>query len=159
MQVLDHLNEPMCCLIARQEMMFLSIGEANGARDNTLRAGPPGFVRVLDEHRIAWPEFRGNGLLSSLGDVIENAQVGLLFVDFTEDSVGLHVNGTVEIVDDPMIRYARQGQVCVVARVQEAYLHCAKHIPHLQKPDRPGGRRAGIPHQRKSDDFAPRLVS
>jgi predicted pyridoxine 5'-phosphate oxidase superfamily flavin-nucleotide-binding protein len=163
-QVLDHLNEPMRRFVARQEMMFLATSDATGACDNTLRAGPRGFVRVLDEQRIIWPEYRGNGVMASLGNITENGQVGLLFVDFVEDVIGLHVNGTAKIMEDPTIRSSnpdlpldpvpgRRAQLWVVARVHEAYIHCAKHIPRLHRADRHDGRYQDEPRPKKSDYF------
>ena len=140
-QTLRHLNDAMRDFIARQEMMFLATADAAGDCDSTFRAGPPGFVRVLDEQHLSWPEYRGNGVMASLGNITENAHVGLLFIDFRE-AIGLHVNGTAEIVEDPDEQPdtppGRRARVWIVARVHEAYIHCAKHIPHLVK----------IPHQR-----------
>jgi uncharacterized protein len=54
---------------------------------------------VLDEKTLAYPEYRGNGVMSSLGNISENPHVGLLFVDFT-DKIGLHVNGRARIVEN-----------------------------------------------------------
>ncbi|GIE99708.1 pyridoxamine 5'-phosphate oxidase family protein [Paractinoplanes rishiriensis] len=150
-QTLDHLNDTMQGFIARQEMMFLATADASGDCDNTFRAGPPGFVRVLDHEHLSWPEYRGNGVLASLGNITENAHVGLLFVDF-QDVIGLHVNATAEIVEDPDQQPdappGLRARLWVVARVQEAYIHCAKHIPHLVKVARQGGSK-------KSEYFIP----
>lgn len=154
-QTLDHLNDTMQRFIARQEMMFLATADASGDCDNTFRAGPPGFVRVLDSEHLSWPEYRGNGVMASLGNITENAHVGLLFVDF-QDVIGLHVNGTAEIVEDPEEHPdtppGRRARLWVVARVQEAYIHCAKHIPHLVPVPRRGGAK-------KSDYFIPGPVA
>src|SRR2546430_5711044 len=98
-QVLDHLNEHMRDFVARQEMLFVATSDTRGECDCTFRAGPPGFVRVLDEQRVAWPEYRGNGVMASLGNITENAHVGMLFVDFFRDVIGLHVNGRASIVE------------------------------------------------------------
>jgi predicted pyridoxine 5'-phosphate oxidase superfamily flavin-nucleotide-binding protein len=161
-QVLDHLNPAMRAFVARQEMMFLATSDARGECDNSFRAGPAGFVETLDAGRLAWPEYRGNGVLASLGNISENPHVGLLFVDFFEDCVGLHVNGCAEIVDDATLRAdhpelpvdpvpGRQAQQWVLARVVEAYVHCAKFIPRLYlsaadpaAPDRPRQRKPGF---------------
>ncbi len=154
-QLLDHLNPAMRDFIARQEMMFLATSDARGECDNSFRAGPPGFVRTLEANRLAWPEYRGNGVLASLGNVAENPHVGLLFVDFFEDGVGLHVNGTAMIVEDHDMRrayddlprdpvYGRRAERWVLVRVQEAYIHCSKFIPRLAKRS-PGGDRPGKP--------------
>ena len=137
-QVLDRLNEKMREFVTRQEMFFLSTSDGQGRCDGTFRAGPPGFVRVLDEHRVAWPEYRGNGVHASLGNITENAYVGILFVDFFRDVIGLHVNGCARIVDElpdvPVDEVpGRRAERWVVVAVEEAYIHCAKHIPRLLK--------------------------
>lgn len=163
-QVLDHLNHRMRAFIAVQEWMFVATSDARGACDSTLRAGPPGFVAVLGERTLAWPEYRGNGVLASCGNIVENPHVGLLFLDFTEDRIGLHVNGRARLVDDADLRGWHPGlpvdavpgrtpEQWVVAEVEEAYIHCAKHIPHLHR--HPGeGRHPDLrPAARKTDYF------
>src|SRR5919112_6123295 len=66
LQTLRHLNDAMRNFIGRQEMMFLATADAAGDCDSTFRSGPPGFVRVLDEQHLSWPEYRGNGVMASL---------------------------------------------------------------------------------------------
>jgi uncharacterized protein len=143
-EMLDHLNDRMRDFVGRQEMMFIASADGRGECDCSFRAGPPGFVRVLDSRRIAWPEYRGNGVLSSLGNVSENPNVGLLFVDFFRDIIGLHVNGHASVVEhDAMVAShpdlpvdpvpGRRPERWVSVHVQEAYIHCAKHIPRLLK--------------------------
>jgi len=143
-QVLDHLNPQMSAFVARMEMMFVATADGGGDCDCTFRAGPPGFVQVLGERRIAWPEYRGNGVMASLGNISENAHVGLLFVDFFRDVIGLHINGTARVVEMAAMRFAypdlvvdpvpgRRPERWVSMHVEEAYIHCAKHIPRLAK--------------------------
>jgi predicted pyridoxine 5'-phosphate oxidase superfamily flavin-nucleotide-binding protein len=141
-QTLHHLNDRMRRFVTRQQMMFLATADGSGACDNTFRAGPAGFVRVLDSDHLSWPEYRGNGVMASLGNITENGRVGLLFIDFDE-VVGLHVNATAEIVEDPVEHLdtppGLRARLWVVARVQEAYIHCAKHIPRMVRIPRQGG--------------------
>src|SRR5690349_7676082 len=91
-QVLDHLNPAMREFVARQRMFFLATSDAGGACDSTLRAGPPGLLEVLDPCTVAWPEYKGNGVMASLGNILENPHVGILMLDFVDDTIGLHVN-------------------------------------------------------------------
>jgi predicted pyridoxine 5'-phosphate oxidase superfamily flavin-nucleotide-binding protein len=125
-------------------MLFVATSDGTGECDCTFRAGPPGFVRVLDERRLAWPEYRGNGVLASLGNITGNAHVGLLFLDFFRDVIGLHVNGGAAVVEDAEMRAqvpdlpvdpvpGRRPERWVLVAVEEAYIHCAKHIPRLLK--------------------------
>jgi uncharacterized protein len=143
-QVLPALNEQMIEFVGRQEMMFVATADALGHCDNTFRAGPPGFVSVLAPGRLAWPEYRGNGVMASVGNLVENPNVGLLFVDFFRDVIGLHVNGHATVADDaemrrdhPQLPYdqvpGRRPERWVNVFVEEAYIHCAKHIPRLRK--------------------------
>jgi uncharacterized protein len=83
-QVLDHLNAAMRAFVARQEMMFVATSDAKGEADSSFRAGHPGFVKVLDERTVLYPEYRGNGVMASLGNILEDPHVELLFVGFAE---------------------------------------------------------------------------
>lgn len=166
-QVLDHLNVRMQEFVARQEMFFLSTADRHGECDATFRAGPPGFVQVLDARTLAYPEYRGNGVMASIGNISENPRLGILMVDFTRDRIGLHVNGRARVVMDEDMRLqhpglpvdpvpGRRAQLWVTVEVEEAYIHCAKHIPHLQKvPAQQRGARAwGTDDaKRKGGDF------
>lgn len=162
-QVLDHLNPRMRSFIAEQEMMFVATSDRRGGCDNTFRAGPPGFVWALDDHTVAWPEYRGNGVLASLGNITENPNVGLLFVDFFRHVIGLHINGSARILDSDLMQAAhphlpvdpvpgRRPERFVIVTVEEAYIHCSKHIPRLQKV--PSDRAWGTDDvKRKGGDF------
>ncbi|WP_213451176.1 pyridoxamine 5'-phosphate oxidase family protein [Rhizomonospora bruguierae] len=163
-QVLDRLNERMREFVGRQEMMFVATADAGGECDNTYRAGPPGFVQVLDEQRLTWPEYRGNGVMASLGNMTENPHVGLLFVDFFQDVIGLHVNGRAAIVEDNAMRAAvpdlpvdpvpgRRPERWVLVEVEEAYIHCAKHIPRLRKAPLSSRAWGTDDARRKGGDF------
>jgi len=139
-QVLDRLNEPMVQFIGRREMVWIATADGRGECDCSFRAGPPGFVQVLDDRTLRYPEYRGNGVMASLGNIAENPHVGMVFLDFDQERIGLHVNGTARIVeaggtgDDPSPRVERWVEV----RVQEAYIHCRKHLPHLVRANGEG---------------------
>ncbi len=137
----------MVAFVKRAEMVFVASSDSRGECDASLRAGPPGFLRVLDERTLAYPEYRGNGVHASLGNISENGHVGLLMVDFVEDLIGLHVNGTARIVSDADFRCAhpevpaeasrgRRADRWVVVDVEEAYIHCRKHIPRMERATR-----------------------
>jgi uncharacterized protein len=134
-QVLDRLNDQMMQFIGRQEMVWIATADAHGECDCSFRAGPPGFVRVLDDRTVRYPEYRGNGVMASLGNIAENPQVGMVFLDFDQERIGLHVNGAARIVEaagDGGLGAPRVER-WVEVQVQEAYIHCRKHLPHLVK--------------------------
>jgi uncharacterized protein len=133
-QVLDRLNDRMIAFIGRQEMVWIATADGHGECDCSFRAGPAGFVQVLDAWTMRYPEYRGNGVMASLGNIRENPHVGMVFLDFDQERIGLHINGTARIVEaeDPNGERPRVERR-VEVRVQEAYIHCRKHLPHLVK--------------------------
>jgi hypothetical protein len=171
-QMLGRLNGPMKEFIARQEAVFIATSDSKGNCDCSFRAGLPGFVRVLNDSTLVYPEYRGNGVLASLGNIHENPKIGMMFVDFFRDTVGLHVNGRARIIEnaelmatpglsdevrrDIAVTGGRKPERWVLVEVEEAYIHCSKHIPLLTKLDKTiawgtdnarlkGGNYFGIP--------------
>ena len=149
-QVLNFLNPEMQKFISEQEMVFLSTADAKGECDASFRAGPKSFVKVLDNNTIIFPEFKGNGVMASMGNIIENPQIGLMFIDFFDSSIGLHVNGKAEIITErqagklvnPIDKAnaekdgKHKTKLWIKVEVEEAFIHCSKHIPKLKKIDK-----------------------
>ena len=151
-QVLDYLNRSMREFIEQQEMVFIATADASGECDCSFRAGLAGFVRVVGEKTLLYPEYRGNGVLASLGNISENPHIGLTFIDFFQHTIGLHVNGRAKVVEnvdlpqipglpdtalqDVQLKGGRKPERWVVVDVEEAYIHCSKHIPLLTKQDK-----------------------
>ena len=92
-QMRNSLSERMVELIGQQEMVFIATADADGNCDCSPRFGGAGFVLVLDDRTLAYPEYRGNGVFASLGNISENLHIGLVFLDFFDTTIGLHVNG------------------------------------------------------------------
>ena len=140
-QVIDYLNPTMVDFVARMDMAFIATADSHGECDSSFRAGTPGFLHVIDDRTIAYPEYRGNGVMASLGNILENPHVGILMIDFVRDLIGLHINGKARMVADSELRgtvtdlppaeRGKTSQVWVVVDVEEAYIHCRKHIPQM----------------------------
>ena len=81
-QWVDQLNVDMQAFIQRQEMVFIATADEHGNPDCSLRAGAAGFIQVLDSTRLAYPEYRGNGVMASVGNMLNNPNIGMMFVDF-----------------------------------------------------------------------------
>lgn len=151
-QMLDHLNPTMQQFIARQEMAFIATADAKGSCDCSFRAGAPGFVQVLDKKTLAYPEYRGNGVLASVGNILENPQIGMIFLDYFQSTVGLHVNGKARVLsphdiaglphlpasmaEATTLKGGRRPDAWVVIEVEEAYIHCSKHVPLMKRQDK-----------------------
>ena len=152
-QVLDYLSPAMQAFIAEQEFLFVATADRHGECDCTSKFGQPGFIRVLGEKYLMYPEYRGNGVFANLGNLTENPHIALLIIDFCRDTVGLHVNGRARIVEnEELLNYQgelpanvleelsrqgkRQPERWVMVEVEEAYIQCSKHIPLMKKLDK-----------------------
>ncbi len=131
----DRLNDVMRSFVRERILFFLSTADGEGKTDCSPRLGPRGFVNVLDDRRLAYPEYRGNGVHASLGNIAENPNATMLFVDWWDTTVGLHVNGRATLHDEVPEAHDPSGtdrtKTWVVLDVEEAYIHCAKHLPRL----------------------------
>jgi hypothetical protein len=81
-------------------MVFIATADEQGKPDCSLRVGKAGFVHVLDSRRLAYPEYRGNGVMASVGNMLNNPSIGIVFVDFFQSTVGLHVNGKAQVLEN-----------------------------------------------------------
>lgn len=151
-QRLDHVNTAMQDFIARQTMVSIATADRAGRCDCSFRAGEPGFVHVLDAKTLAYPEYRGNGVMASLGNILDNPHIGMIFLDYCQTTIGLHVNGRARVVEAhdmvilpdlplPLIEAAqrkggRRPEAWIVIEVEEAYIHCSKHVPLMKQLDK-----------------------
>ncbi|MGR8979289.1 MAG: pyridoxamine 5'-phosphate oxidase family protein [Gammaproteobacteria bacterium] len=152
-QVLNYLSPVMKEFIAKQEVLFIATADKHGECDCSFRFGKPGFVRPLIENYLVYPEYRGNGVMASQGNITENPHIGMIFVDFFESTVGLHVNGKAKVVEqEAMLKYRKElpqnvideinaegrfrPERWIMVEIEEAYIHCSKHIPLLKKAEK-----------------------
>lgn len=158
----SELTPRMQSFIGERIMFFLGTADADGHTDCSPRIGPRGFVNVLDPSQIAYPEYRGNGVHASLGNIRENAHASLTFVDWWDTTIGLHVNGEAHVHEtmteatDPV--NTDRKNVWVEIDIEEAYIHCAKHLPQLsiEQFDPPWGTDA--PDAKRSGFFTTRAT-
>ena len=93
--------------------------------DCSFKGGPPGFVRVTAGDELAFPDYDGNGMFKSLGNVLVNPSVGLLFIDMHGKPRRLRVNGEARVSrDDPLL--AADGR-----RAADRAREGARHLPQL----------------------------
>jgi predicted pyridoxine 5'-phosphate oxidase superfamily flavin-nucleotide-binding protein len=119
-------------LVTRSSMFFLATADAEGQPDVSYKGGMPGFVRIVDEQTLAFPDYDGNGMFKSLGNILVNPKVGLLFIDF-ESPRRVRVNGTASIShDDPLLAEYPGAQVIVRVRAERIFPNCPRYIHRMQ---------------------------
>ena len=122
--------------IERCPMFFIATADADGHPDCSYKGGLPGFVRAIDNVTLALPDYDGNGMYRTWGNVLVNANVGLLFIDF-ESPKRLRVNGTAQVsAEDPLM--AQYPGAVFIVRITASlifpncprYLHKMKIVEH-----------------------------
>lgn len=118
--------------IESRAMFFVATADAQGRPDCSYKGGMPGFVRVLDERTLAFPDYDGNGMYRSWGNVRMNPAVGLLFLDF-ETPRRLRVNGTARISrDDPLIAECPGAVFIIRVNAERIFPNCPRYIHKMQ---------------------------
>jgi len=129
--------------IERAAMFFIATADAEGRPDCSYKGGLPGFVRVLDEHTLAIPDYDGNGMYRTWGNVLVNPRVGLLFLD-CEEPRRIRITGTAQLLEDDPLRAEFPGAVFIVRVTADLifpncprYLHEMKLLEHSAYAPRP----------------------
>lgn len=122
--------------IETRDMFFLASVDARGHANCSYRGGQPGFVRVLDEHTLVFPNYNGNGMFLSMGNLLETQQIGMLFIDF-EQGRRMRLNGIARVsLDDPMLKDFAGAEFLVRVTPREMFANCPRYIHKLQLVER-----------------------
>src|SRR5712675_474957 len=111
---------------------FLATADADGRPDCSFKGGMPGFVRVTGPSELAFPDYDGNGMFQSLGNVLVNPNVGLLFIAMHGSPKRLRINGSAGIDrDDPLLAGTVGAQLIVRVNVGVIFPNCPRYIPSM----------------------------
>ena len=137
------LREPLIgpedrAFIERMDMFFLATADAEGRPQCSYKGGEPGFVRVLDERTVAFPNYDGNGMYLSMGNLAVNPHLGMLFIDFVSKRPSrLRLNGVGSIDEhDPLVDAYPQAQFVVRVRTTEVFPNCPRYIHRMALVER-----------------------
>jgi predicted pyridoxine 5'-phosphate oxidase superfamily flavin-nucleotide-binding protein len=115
---------------------FLATADAEGRPDCSFKGGAPGFVRITGPSEIAFPDYDGNGMFKSLGNILVNVEVGLLFIALHGRPQRLRVNGTATVSrEDPLLAKTVGAQLMVRVTARVIFPNCPRYIPDMQLVD------------------------
>ena len=167
-QLADRLDEKLSrtaftaddrTFIESRPLFFLATADAAGRPDCSYKGGAPGFVRVTADDELAFPSYDGNGMFRSLGNVLVNPAVALLFIDFERPS-RLRVNGAARVVEsDPLLASYPGAQFIVRVHAARIFPNCPRYIHRMtvaeQSPYVPrADHTPPIPKWKRFDAFA-----
>lgn len=112
---------------------FLATADADAQPDCSFKGGAPGFVRIVTPSLLVYPDYDGNGMFKSLGNIRINTHVGLLFIAMGATPKRLRVNGNAELsFDDPLLEHFPGGQLLVRITPRDIFPNCPRYIPDMQ---------------------------
>lgn len=128
----DRFNDEDKAFIESAGFFFLATADAEGRPDCSFKGGPPGFVRVPAPDQLVFPDYDGNGMFKSLGNIEVNPHVGLLFMSMGEKPQRLRVNGRASLQrDDPLMGDLAGAQIIVRVVPDHIFPNCPRYIPDL----------------------------
>jgi predicted pyridoxine 5'-phosphate oxidase superfamily flavin-nucleotide-binding protein len=145
--------------IESRALFFLATADAEGRPDCSFKGGAPGFLRVTGEAELAFPSYDGNGMFRSLGNLLVNPAVALLFIDFERPN-RLRVNGSASVAgDDPLLASFAGAQLIVRVRAERIFPNCPRYVPRMTTGEpSPYVPREGytppVPKWKRFDEFA-----
>ena len=114
--------------VQSRSMFFLATADAQGRPDCSYKGGMPGFVRITAADELAFPSYDGNGMFRSLGNVLVNPAVGMLFIDF-ESPRRLRVNGFATMAENDPLQVEFPGaQLMIRVRAARIFPNCPRYI-------------------------------
>jgi len=155
---LDFSDEDRAFIESRA-LFFLATADGEGRPDCSFKGGAPGFVRVTGEAELAFPSYDGNGMFRSLGNLLVNPAVALLFIDFERPN-RLRVNGRASVADDDPLRASFVGaQLVVRVRATRIFPNCPRYIHRMTMVEpSPYAPREGhtppVPAWKRFDEFS-----
>ena len=146
--------------ISSLRFFFLATADANGRPDCSFKGGDPGFVRVMAPDLLVFPDYDGNGMFKSLGNIRANPNIGLLFIAMEDKPKRLRVNGTAEsVLDDPLLSQFEGAQGLVRITPVDIFPNCPRNIPRMKMVEKSSYiPRSGVervePAWKKYESFA-----
>ena len=157
-RVTETIGESQKEFIEKADMFFLATCDHRGLPTCSYKGGDPGFVRVLDERWLAFPNYDGNGKFQSMGNLLKNPNVGMLFVDF-EGQQRLRLQGIATILDDDeLLSEYPEAQFVIRVKATEVYTNCPRYVHKYQLVERSvfvprQGLETPVPEYKKREDL------
>ena len=126
--VTDRLDEVQTAFVSSRDFFFLSTVNSEGEPTVSYKGGDVGTVRVLDPRTLAFPVYDGNGMFLSMGNIVDTARIGLLFIDF-ETPNRVRVQATASFSADDELIESFPGAIGIVrASIDAAFVNCARYV-------------------------------
>jgi uncharacterized protein len=154
--VTDTIGEGEAAFIRAADHFFLATVSPDGMPTVGYKGGAPGFVRVVDDRTLAFPNYNGNGMYVGMGNALGNGQVGMLFVSWAKGNrLRVHGRATIDF-DDPLTETYPEAQFVVRVRTTEIWPNCPRYVHRMVPAERSvfvpeEGRRTPVPGWKRAE--------
>jgi uncharacterized protein len=129
----NEFNDDVKGFIEHSEMFFLTTINDKGQPTVSYKGGDMGFVKVLDSNTLIFPSYDGNGMFLSMGNIVGNANIGMLFISFQMPH-RIRVQGTATISQDAkLLAHYKEADFVVTVKLSELWQNCPRYIPKMEK--------------------------
>jgi len=125
------LNDDDIEFIQSSEFFFLATVDKEGKPDCSIKGGNAGFVSVKNPSTISVPNYDGNGMFRSLGNIMENPWVGMLFVSFSEEQRKLRVNGKATLLGSAKAK--NPEDIYMEVEIFQIFPNCPRYLPDIDQ--------------------------
>ena len=130
--VTEELSDPQAEFVHSRNMFYLSTIDESGYPSCSYKGGDLGFVRVINPVTIVFPNYDGNGMFMSMGNIQDKAKVGLLFIDF-ETPQRLRLRGEARCLrEGPMLDSYPGANLVVEISVNHVWVNCPRYVHRMQ---------------------------
>ena len=141
----DKLTEEEVAFIESRDFFYISTVDGDGFPQCSYKGGARGFVKVVDDNTFTFPIYDGNGMYLTAGNIRENPQIGMLFIDH-ENPQKIRLNGTAEVIEDPaIVSKVHEAELLVSVTIREIFMNCNRYIHEVERTkDSPNGPIDGL---------------
>ena len=129
----DELSEPDKAFVSAAEMFWLASVDDKGSPTVSYKGGAPGFVKILNDRTLLFPNYDGNGMYYSMGNIATASKIGMLFMAFDRPA-RLRVQGLAQLTDDKaLVGHFPGAQFAVQVNITALITNCPRYIPRMQR--------------------------
>lgn len=128
----SEFNDAEMEIIRKAPMLFLATASPDGHPDCSIKAGNPGFIKILSQNTLAFPDYDGNGMFRSLGNIAANPHIGMLFLELDGERRKLRINGIAHISEDEDLLLQMPGsRLAIIVMALDIFPNCPRYVPEI----------------------------
>ncbi|KJH63216.1 pyridoxamine 5'-phosphate oxidase family protein [Pantoea agglomerans] len=120
-------------IINKAPLFFLATASAEGFPDCSVKGGNPGFVKIVNSTMLVFPDYDGNGMYRSLGNINANPHIGMLFLEYEGERRKLRINGHATVSEEPHFLNQLPGaKLAILVKVEDIFPNCPRYVPEIE---------------------------